>query len=106
VRTQYSRQLRDLRHKFSGRYERRARIAREIILQCDVQFRLLLCLAKRAGEIVSLDELLNQVWTGVIVTPDSVYQAIATLRRHLADVAADAANGIRNAMDASSDEIE
>jgi transcriptional activator of cad operon len=47
--------------------------------------RLLLCLAERAGEVVSLDELLNQVWAGVIVTPDSVYQAIATLRRYLAD---------------------
>jgi transcriptional activator of cad operon len=47
--------------------------------------RLLLCLAERAGEVVSLDELLDQVWAGVVVTPDSVYQAIATLRRYLAD---------------------
>ena len=34
--------------------------------------RLLLCLATRAGHVVSIDELLNHVWTGVIVTPDSV----------------------------------
>ena len=47
--------------------------------------RLLMCLAERAGEVVSMDELLDQVWAGVIVTPDSVYQGIATLRRHLAD---------------------
>jgi transcriptional activator of cad operon len=47
--------------------------------------RLLLCLAERAGEIVSIDELLDRVWTGVIVTPDSVYQAITSLRRLLGD---------------------
>ena len=47
--------------------------------------RLLLYLAQRAGEVVSIDELLNQVWAGVVVTPDSVYQAIASLRRLLGD---------------------
>jgi len=47
--------------------------------------RLLLCLAQRAGETVSIDELLNQVWAGVVVTPDSVYQAVALLRRLLGD---------------------
>ena len=47
--------------------------------------RLLLCLAERAGEVVSIDELLDQVWSGVIVTPDSVYQAVASLRRQLGD---------------------
>ena len=47
--------------------------------------RLLLLLAERAGEIVSIDDLLNQVWSGVIVTPDSVYQAVASLRRLLGD---------------------
>ena len=47
--------------------------------------RLLLYLAERPGTVVSIDELLDQVWSGVIVTPDSVYQAIATLRRHLGD---------------------
>jgi len=47
--------------------------------------RLLICLANRAGEAVSIDELLEQVWTGVIVTPDSVYQAVALLRRLLGD---------------------
>ena len=47
--------------------------------------RLLLCLAARAGEVVSIDELLSQVWAGVIVTPDSVYQAVTSLRRQLGD---------------------
>jgi transcriptional activator of cad operon len=47
--------------------------------------RLLLYLAQRSGEVVSVEELLNQVWAGVVVTPDSVYQAIASLRRLLGD---------------------
>src|ERR1700727_973708 len=47
--------------------------------------RLLLCLAERAGEVVSIDELLSHVWPEVTVSPDSVYQAIASLRRQLGD---------------------
>jgi|SRR6185369_12866367 transcriptional activator of cad operon len=47
--------------------------------------RLLLCLAATPGEVVSIDALLNQVWSGVVVTPDSVYQAVAALRRLLGD---------------------
>jgi transcriptional activator of cad operon len=47
--------------------------------------RLLLYLAEHTGEVVSIDELLEQVWSGVIVTQDSVYQAIASLRRQLGD---------------------
>jgi len=47
--------------------------------------RLLLCLAEHAGEVVSIDDLLSQVWAGVAVTPDSVYQAVASLRRLLGD---------------------
>jgi TolB-like protein/DNA-binding winged helix-turn-helix (wHTH) protein len=47
--------------------------------------RLLLCLAERAGEVVSIEDLLNQVWPGVTVSPDSVYQAVASLRRLLGD---------------------
>jgi len=51
----------------------------------DRSMRLLLCLATRAGEIVSIEELLAQVWPDVVVSPDSVYQAVASLRRVLAD---------------------
>ncbi len=47
--------------------------------------RLLLCLAEHAGEVVSIRDLLDQVWSGVTVTPDSVYQAVASLRRLLGD---------------------
>ncbi len=47
--------------------------------------RLLLCLAQRAGEVVSIDDLLEEAWAGVVVTPDSVYQAVASLRRLLGD---------------------
>ena len=42
--------------------------------------RLLLCLADHAGDVVSIDDLLDHVWAGVTVTPDSVYQAVASLR--------------------------
>jgi transcriptional activator of cad operon len=47
--------------------------------------RLLLCLAEHAGEVVSIDELLNEVWSDVSVAPDSVYQAVTSLRRLLGD---------------------
>jgi transcriptional activator of cad operon len=47
--------------------------------------RLLLCLAEHAGQVVSIDDLLEEVWSGVIVTQDSVYQAITSLRRLLGD---------------------
>jgi transcriptional activator of cad operon len=47
--------------------------------------RLLLELASRPGEVVSIDHLLVRVWSGVTVTPDSVYQAVASLRRILGD---------------------
>ncbi len=47
--------------------------------------RLLLYLANRAGETVSIEELLDNVWSGVIVTQDSVYQAVTALRRLFGD---------------------
>lgn len=47
--------------------------------------RLLLCLAEHAGEVVSIEDVLNQVWPEVTVAPDSVYQAVASLRRLLGD---------------------
>lgn len=47
--------------------------------------RLLLCLADHPGEVVSIDDLLNQGWAGVIVSSDSVYQAMTSLRRQLGD---------------------
>ena len=47
--------------------------------------RLLLVLAERKGEVVSIDDLLNLVWADVVVSPDSVYQSITSLRRLLGD---------------------
>ena len=47
--------------------------------------RLLLCLAEHVGEVVSIDDLLDQVWSDVTVAPDSVYQAVTSLRRLLGD---------------------
>ena len=47
--------------------------------------RLLICLANRAGQVVSIDDLLTQGWPGVTVSPDSVYQAVTSLRRQLGD---------------------
>jgi DNA-binding winged helix-turn-helix (wHTH) protein len=32
-----------------------------------------------------VEELLDRVWAGVVVTPDSVYHAVASLRRLLGD---------------------
>jgi TolB-like protein/DNA-binding winged helix-turn-helix (wHTH) protein len=46
---------------------------------------LLLCLAEHSDQVLSVDQLLDQVWVGVVVTPDSVYQAVASLRRTLGD---------------------
>jgi len=48
--------------------------------------RLLLCLADSAGEVVSVERLLNEVWTGVVVGSASVYQAVSQLRKLLGDV--------------------
>jgi transcriptional activator of cad operon len=47
--------------------------------------RLLVYLAERAGQVVSMDELLDRVWSDVIVSQDSVYQAVTSLRRLLGD---------------------
>src|ERR1700726_1427344 len=42
-------------------------------------------LARRRGEVVSVEELLTEVWADVVVTPDSVYRTITALRRALRD---------------------
>jgi transcriptional activator of cad operon len=47
--------------------------------------RLLICLIQRAGQVVSIGTLLNEVWADVTVSPDSVYQAVTSLRRQLGD---------------------
>lgn len=52
--------------------------------------RLLLALAARPGQVLSAQELLDTVWPGVVVTDQSLYQAVGDLR---AVLAADAATG-------------
>ena len=47
--------------------------------------RVLVCLAEHSGQVVSIDDLLDAAWAGVNVSPDSVYQAVASLRRLLGD---------------------
>jgi len=45
----------------------------------------LVFLAEHAGEVVSVERLLDAVWKDVVVTHDSVYRAVAGLRRALSD---------------------
>jgi len=47
--------------------------------------RLLVCLAEHAGQVVSVEQLLEEVWRDLVVTPSSVYHAVAALRRMLGD---------------------
>src|SRR5580692_2669834 len=47
--------------------------------------RVLVCFAERPGEVVSVNQLLDRVWKDLVVTPYSVYQAVAALRRALGD---------------------
>ena len=48
--------------------------------------RLLLCLANSAGTVVSIDNLLSEVWPDVVVGSASVYQTVSQLRKILGDV--------------------
>jgi TolB-like protein/DNA-binding winged helix-turn-helix (wHTH) protein/tetratricopeptide (TPR) repeat protein len=47
--------------------------------------RLLVFLARHPGQVVSVDQLLSEVWKDLIVSSDSVYHAVAVLRRLLGD---------------------
>ena len=49
--------------------------------------RLLMFLAERPGQVVGIAELLDGVWGKAVVTPHSVYEAIAALRHSLGDTA-------------------
>lgn len=51
----------------------------------DRSMRLLVCLVEHAGRTVTIDQLLDEVWAGTVVSQDSVYQAITSLRRLLGD---------------------
>jgi adenylate cyclase len=47
--------------------------------------RLLMFLAERPGQVVGVSELLDGVWGKAVVTPHSVYEAVAALRQSLGD---------------------
>ena len=47
--------------------------------------RVLVCFAEHPGEVVSVNQLLDVVWKDLVVTPYSVYQAVAVLRKALGD---------------------
>jgi transcriptional activator of cad operon len=69
----------------SGEIRRDGEQGGETVRLDERAMRLLLCLAQHAGEIVAIDELLDQVWPGINVSQDSVYQAVTSLRRVLGD---------------------
>ncbi|MCG7547466.1 winged helix-turn-helix domain-containing protein [Pseudoalteromonas sp. Of7M-16] len=45
----------------------------------------LYCLAKRQGQVVSHDDMIDEVWKSVVVSPNSLQRAIAELRKALGD---------------------
>lgn len=49
------------------------------------KMQLLMALARRPQQLVTLDQLLDEVWADLIVTPSSVYQSISQLRQVLGD---------------------
>ncbi len=49
------------------------------------KMQLLVALARRAGDVVTPDELLDAVWPGLVVTQSSIYQSVAQLRKTLGD---------------------
>jgi DNA-binding winged helix-turn-helix (wHTH) protein/TolB-like protein/Tfp pilus assembly protein PilF len=49
------------------------------------KMQLLMALARRPGELVTTEQLFDEVWKDVVVTQSSVYQSIAQLRRTLGD---------------------
>ena len=50
-----------------------------------LSFDLLVALARAAPSLLTLDELMDQVWPGLVVTPDTVSQRIKLLRDALGD---------------------
>ncbi|MEO6278380.1 winged helix-turn-helix domain-containing protein [Roseateles sp.] len=49
--------------------------------------RLLVALAQRPGEVLTVDSLLTEVWADLVVTQSSVYQAVSQLRQVMGDEA-------------------
>jgi len=49
------------------------------------KMRLLMALARQSQQVVTLEQLLGEVWPDLVVTPSSVYQSISQLRGVLGD---------------------
>lgn len=47
--------------------------------------RVLVCLAERSGEIVSREQLIEQVWEGTVVTDEVLTQSVSELRKALGE---------------------
>jgi TolB-like protein/DNA-binding winged helix-turn-helix (wHTH) protein/Tfp pilus assembly protein PilF len=47
--------------------------------------RLLMCLAESGGTVLGQEQLLNEVWPGIVVGPASLYQSVSQLRKLLRD---------------------
>jgi TolB-like protein/DNA-binding winged helix-turn-helix (wHTH) protein/lipoprotein NlpI len=50
-----------------------------------LSYRMLLCLLRRAPKVVSIDELMDAVWQGVVVNQETVVQRIRLLREAIGD---------------------
>ena len=50
-----------------------------------LSYRMLLCLVRRAPNVVSIDELMDDVWQGVVVNQETVVQRIRLLREAIGD---------------------
>ena len=64
---------------------RRVLRANTELLADGLSFELFLALVRAAPEAVSVDELMRQVWPGLIVGPEAVTQRVKILRRALGD---------------------
>ena len=52
-----------------------------------LSFELLLTLARRAPDVVSYDELMDSVWPGLVVSPETIVQRVRLLRAAIGDEA-------------------
>lgn len=67
---------------------REVRRGSELLKLPRLSYRMLVCLAESAPAVVSHDELVEQVWEGRIVSPETVTQRVKLLRAALGDDAA------------------
>ena len=54
-----------------------------------LSFDLLLALARRAPDVVTYDELMDRVWPGLVVSPETIVQRVRLLRTAIGDDASE-----------------